>query len=126
MTFVISNGGVKGQWGAVIARSVSNEAIQFFSFAGLRSLSPGAHSRDPLANARNDVWGLCPLLRPHQIGKALEQIMGITRTWRSFRMILHGKYRLSLERNPAIGAVEQRDVGLRRALRQRRLIDREA
>ena len=45
-------------WSNVIARSASDEAIQLFvspsqSWIASRSLSSGAHSRDPLA--RNDV-----------------------------------------------------------------------
>src|SRR5690242_5209530 len=62
------------------------------------------------------------LLRPHQIGKALEQIMRVARARGGFRVILHGKHRLAVERDAAIGAVEQRDVRLGGALRQRCLI----
>src|SRR3984957_13626151 len=59
---------------------------------------------------------LRPLLLAHQIGKPLEQIMGIARARRGSRVILHGKYRLAVERNSAIRTVEQRDMGLCRAL----------
>src|SRR6266496_3642746 len=66
------------------------------------------------------------LLLAHQIGEPLEQIVRIPRTGRGFRVILHRKYRLALELDAAIGAVEQRDVRLRRARRQRRLVDGKA
>src|ERR1700733_4385575 len=50
--------------------------------------------------------GLRPLLRPHQIGKPLEQVVRVARAWRSFRVILHGEYRLAVKRDSAIPAVE--------------------
>src|SRR5450432_682360 len=66
------------------------------------------------------------LLRPHQIGKPLEQVMRVARALGGFWVILHREYRLAVERDAAIGAVEQRHVGLRRALWQGRLIHRKA
>src|SRR6185295_13007847 len=39
----------------------------------------------------HDIEGLRRLLRAHQIGEALEQVVRIARTWGGFRVILHGK-----------------------------------
>src|SRR5215212_11971426 len=52
--------------------------------------------------------------------------MRVARAGRALGMILHREYRSALELDAAIGAVEQRDMGLRRAFRQGRLIHREA
>src|SRR6266436_10399535 len=68
---------------------------------------------------------LSALLRAHQIGKPLEQVMRVARAGGGLRVILHREYRLALELDAAIGAVEQRDMSLRRAIRQGRLIHRE-
>src|SRR5207247_11190985 len=68
---------------------------------------------------------LRPLLRAHQIGEPLEQIMRVARAGGGFRVILHREHRLALKLDAAIGAVEQRDMGLRCAVRQGRLIHRE-
>src|SRR6266702_4429809 len=62
------------------------------------------------------------LLVPHQIRKPLEQIMRVARAGRGFRVVLHRENRPAIELDAAIGAVEQRDVGLRCALRQRLLV----
>src|SRR5471032_1019502 len=59
------------------------------------------------------------LLSPHQIREPLEQIMRVARAWGGFGVVLHREYWLAVERDAAIGAIEQRDVGLRRAFRQR-------
>src|SRR5690242_1071690 len=83
----------------------------------LASLSPPYKTRMPRAK-------LSPLLRAHQLGKTLEQIVRVARAGRRLRMILHGKDRPVVERDAAIGAVEQRDMGLRRAFGQRRLVHR--
>src|SRR5258706_13096268 len=65
---------------------------------------------------------LRPLVRAHQIGEPLEQIVRVARAGRGLRVILHREYRLALELDAAIGAVEQRDMGLRRPVRQGSLI----
>src|SRR3974390_1492737 len=52
--------------------------------------------------------------------------MAVTRTWRSFRVILHREHRFVLERDAAVRAVEKRDVRLRDLRRQRVLVDWEA
>src|SRR5882724_61318 len=67
---------------------------------------------------------LSALVRPHQIGKPLEQVMRVARAGGGLGMILHREYRLALKLDAAVGAVEQRDMGLRRALGQGRLVDR--
>src|SRR5260370_40627455 len=62
---------------------------------------------------------LAALLRAHQIGKPLEQIMRVARAGRGLRVILHREYRLAVELNAATGAGEQRDLRLGRPGRQR-------
>src|SRR4051794_13110580 len=52
--------------------------------------------------------------------------MTVARAGRRLRMVLHREYRLVLEREAAVRAVEQRDVGLLDILRQRLLVYREA
>src|SRR5262245_13241057 len=66
------------------------------------------------------------LLRPHQLYEALEQVVAVARTGRGFRVVLHREYRLVLECDAAVGAVEQRHVGLGGVRRQGRAVDREA
>jgi len=51
--------------------------------------------------------------------------MRVARAGGGLRVILHREYRLAVELDTAIGAVEQRDMGLRRAFGQGRLIHRE-
>src|SRR6202012_1135917 len=48
--------------------------------------------------------------------------MRVARNRGGLGMVLHREYRLAVERDAAIGAVEQRDLGLRRALGQGRLV----
>src|SRR3954451_19664980 len=79
-------------------------------------MSPRPSSRRFLSRA---------LVRAHQIGKSLEQIVRVARAGRGLGMILHREYRSAFELDATIGTVEQRDMGLRRALRQCRLIHRE-
>src|SRR5581483_12341474 len=50
----------------------------------------------------NDELRLRPLVRPHQIGEAVEQIMRVARAGRGFRVILHREHRLAVERDAAI------------------------
>src|SRR5450756_1029883 len=65
------------------------------------------------------AWpALRALVRPHQIGEPPEQIMRVARAGRRLGVILHREYRLALELDAAIGAVEQRNMGLGRTLRQ--------
>src|SRR5450759_4809107 len=72
------------------------------------------------------AWpALRALVRPHQICEPPEQIMRVARAGRRLGVILHREYRLALELDAAIGAVEQRNMGLGRTLRHGRLIDRE-
>src|SRR5450432_2045261 len=53
---------------------------------------------------RNDGGGILRrLVRPHQIGKPLEQIMRVARPRRGFGVILHREYRSAVERDAAIG-----------------------
>src|SRR4051794_20155054 len=68
---------------------------------------------------------LSALVRAHQIGKTLEQIMRVARARRGLGMILHREYRPAFELDAAIRAIEQRDMGLGCALWQGRLIHRE-
>src|SRR5438105_2755958 len=69
---------------------------------------------------------LRPLVRAHQVGEPLEQIMRIARAGRGLGVILDGKHRFAVELDAAIGAIEQRHMGLGRALRQGCLIHRKA
>src|SRR5439155_27307520 len=71
------------------------------------------------------MFALRALLRAHQIGEPLEQIMRVTRVGGRFRVILHREHRLALKLDATIGAVEQRDMGLRCAVRQGPLVPRE-
>src|ERR1700686_3485580 len=48
------------------------------------------------------------LLRPHQIGEPLEQIMRVARAGRGFGGILHREYRLAVQLGAPIGAGEKR------------------
>src|ERR1700694_6221656 len=64
------------------------------------------------------------LVRPHQFRKPLEQVMRVARAGRRLGVVLHREHRLAVKLDAAIGAVEQRDMGLGRALRARRLIHR--
>src|SRR3954470_16090042 len=66
------------------------------------------------------------LVGAHQIREALEQVMRVARPRRSLGMVLHREHRPALELDAAVGAVEQRDMGLRGAFGQGRLIHREA
>ena len=50
------------------------------------------------------------LVRAHQIGEPLEQIMRVARAGGALGMVLHREHRLALELDAAIGAVKQRDV----------------
>src|SRR6266496_2040409 len=63
-----------------------------------------------LRSIRGTKSCLRPLLRSHQIGEPLEQIMRVARAGGGFRVILHREYRFALELDAAIGAVEQRDM----------------
>src|SRR5262249_60600660 len=56
------------------------------------------------APERRSAEGQClrPLPLPHQIRKAVEQIMGVARTGGGFRVVLHREHRLALERDAAI------------------------
>src|SRR4051812_12110707 len=72
------------------------------------------------------MWEALRLLRPHQIRKPLEQVMRVARPGRGFRVVLYREHRLAVELDAAIGAVEQRDVGLGGTLRQRLFIHRKA
>src|SRR5262245_32441426 len=62
----------------------------------------------------------------HQRDEALEQIAAVARAGRRLGMVLDREYRLVLEGNAAVRAVEQRDVGLLGIGGQRRAVDREA
>src|SRR4029078_10778487 len=63
---------------------------------------------------------------PHHLAKAREEIMTVARAGRGLRMVLHREDGPVLEREAAIGAVEQRHMRLLNILRQRILVDREA
>ncbi len=62
----------------------------------------------------------------HQVGEALEEVVRIAWSGRSFRVVLHREHRPVVERDAAVGIVEQRDVGLCHVVRQRGLVHREA
>jgi hypothetical protein len=47
-----------------------------------------------------------------QVHEAAEQIVAVLRAGRGFRVMLHREHRLSDQPQTAIGAVEQRDMGL--------------
>src|SRR5207249_8942419 len=61
-----------------------------------------------------------------QFDEALEEIVTILRTRRSFRVVLHREDRLALNLQPFVGIVEERDVRRSRANRQGGRIDHEA
>src|ERR1019366_6924470 len=52
--------------------------------------------------------------------------MAVARAGGGFRVVLYREHRFVLERDAAIGAVEQRHMGLLDIVRQRVLVDREA
>ena len=57
------------------------------------------------------------LLLVHQLHEAVEQVMAVLRAGRGLGVVLHREGRAVGERDAAIRAVEQRDVGLRRVRR---------
>src|SRR6516164_3335271 len=59
----------------------------------------------------------------HQIDKAIEQIMAVARARRCFRMVLHREHRPVLQRNAAVRAVKQRDMGFHGARGQACAVD---
>src|SRR5689334_15036379 len=63
---------------------------------------------------------------PHHLDETREEIMTVARAGRGLRMVLHREHRLVLEREAAIGSVEQRHVRLLDILRQRVLVHRES
>src|SRR5438132_684168 len=67
-------------------------------------------------------WSVSFGVPPHA-REPLEQVAAIARPGRGFRVVLHREHRLILERNAAVRAVEQRDVGLHRVRRQRGAVD---
>src|SRR2546421_12093378 len=77
-----------------------------------RHCEPRARHKAPSLAVFAMTGALPVLLRPHQIRKPLEQIMRVARAGRGFRVTLHREHRLALELDAAIGAVEQRDMGL--------------
>src|SRR5262245_7351894 len=72
------------------------------------------------------VSALRALVLAHHLGKALEQIMAVAWSGRRLGMVLHREYRLVLERDAAVRAVEQRHVGLHRVGRESGAVDGEA
>src|SRR6185437_7828694 len=93
---------------------------------GSRIGSASRRKGDVLRSIQDTEPALRALLRAHQIGEALEKIMRVARAGRGFGMVLHRENRLALELDAAVGAVEQRDVGLRRAFWQGFLVDGKA
>src|SRR5229473_777755 len=120
---------------AILLRACCPESTAVFGSRSLGRRDPCVLScpdliRASIALQKGWVAGSSPamtavlpvLVRAHQIVKSLEQIMRVARAGRGLRMILHREHRLAVELYAAIGAVEQRDVRLRRSGRQRLLI----
>src|SRR5579859_4810951 len=107
------------------ARHVRNAQAMTPRFV-MPGLDPGIHhfsrKMDRRVKPGDDDLASGPLLRAHQIGEAVEQIVRVARAGRGLGVILHREHRLAVELDAAIGAVEQRDVRLRRAFRQSRLV----
>ena len=66
------------------------------------------------------------LLRPDQVDEAGEQIMAVLRAGRGLRVVLHREYRFALDGEAAVGAVEQRNMGLDDVFGQRVPVDGKA
>src|SRR5262249_46295414 len=107
----------------LLPRSLSKHQPQA---GGACSRLSAARTRDPRDQARAWRRGrrLSPLLLAHQLGETLKQIVRVARARGCFGVILHRKHRLAVQRDTAIGAVEQRHMGLCRALGQGRLVNR--
>ena len=67
-----------------------------------------------------------PFFAFHHLDEAGEEVVAVLRAGRGFRVVLHREHRLVLQLQPAIGAVEQRDVGLLDDLGQAFAVDGEA
>src|SRR6478735_9455989 len=106
-------------WGRRVSRPWENPEQVRYDYEHhtiCRTFPPAALFR----RHRND--GLRAFLRAHQIRKPLEQIMRVARAGGGLGVILHREHRLAVELDAAVGAVEQGDMGLRRTLRERRLV----
>ena len=62
--------------------------------------------------------GICNFCLLHRADEAGEEVVAVLRAGRGFRVILHRENRVALERQAAIRAVEERDMGFDDALGQ--------